>query len=117
MDEVLEKKRRVSPWIIIILGFAAVILAGTVLLMLPISSGDGRSAPFGDSCQGTALFGRVVLVQAKADDLPHALIVVRLDGADDVVQTWLSFPGSSISQARQGAPSQPPRFRGAAERK
>ena len=49
MDEVLEKKRRVSPWIIIILGFAAVILAGTVLLMLPISSGDGRSASFGDS--------------------------------------------------------------------
>ena len=37
MDEVLEKKRRVSPWIIIILGFSSVILAGTVLLMLPIS--------------------------------------------------------------------------------
>ena len=49
MDEVLEKKRRVSPWIIIILGFAAVILFGTILLMLPISSRDGRVASLGDS--------------------------------------------------------------------
>ncbi len=49
MDDMFEKRRRISPWIVIILGFAGVILIGTVLLMLPISSRDGRWAPFGDS--------------------------------------------------------------------
>lgn len=49
MDEAPEKKRRVSPWIIIVLGFAAVILAGTALLMLPVSSRTGKSVPFGDA--------------------------------------------------------------------
>ncbi|MBR3382718.1 MAG: Trk family potassium uptake protein [Clostridia bacterium] len=49
MDEAPEKKRRVSPWIIIVLGFAAVILAGTALLMLPVSSRTGKPVPFGDA--------------------------------------------------------------------
>lgn len=39
-------KRRLSPFQIIILGFASVILAGALLLMLPISSSDGSVTPF-----------------------------------------------------------------------
>ncbi|MBR6428312.1 MAG: Trk family potassium uptake protein [Clostridia bacterium] len=49
MEEAFEKKRRISPWIIIILGFSAVILAGTLLLILPFSSRTGKSVPFGDA--------------------------------------------------------------------
>ena len=47
-DEGFKKKRILSPWILIIAGFAAVILLGTVLLMLPISS-KGKPAPFSDA--------------------------------------------------------------------
>lgn len=49
MDEVFEKKRRISPWIIIVLGFSAVILVGTALLMLPFASRTGKAVPFGDA--------------------------------------------------------------------
>ncbi len=49
MDEAPEKKLKVSPWIIIILGFAALILVGTVLLMLPVSSRTGKAVPFFDA--------------------------------------------------------------------
>ena len=49
MEEEFGKKRRISPWIIIILGFSAVILAGTLLLMLPFSSREGRAASFGEA--------------------------------------------------------------------
>ena len=42
-------KRKISPWIIIILGFASLILIGTALLLLPISSRSGHSAPFSDA--------------------------------------------------------------------
>lgn len=48
-----KTKRRfsLSSFQLIILGFAALILVGALLLMLPISSAEGRATPF-----GTALF-------------------------------------------------------------
>lgn len=49
MDAKLGKKQIISPSVLIIAGFAALILIGTGLLMLPISSRDGRSAPLGDA--------------------------------------------------------------------
>ena len=49
MGERLPKKNRVSPWVLIISGFAALILIGTVLLMLPFSSRDGHAASLGDA--------------------------------------------------------------------
>ena len=38
-----------TPFRIIILGFAGIILFGTLILMLPISSSDGVSTPFGEA--------------------------------------------------------------------
>lgn len=43
-----KKKRILSPWILIIAGFASVIILGTALLMLPISS-KGAPARFSDA--------------------------------------------------------------------
>ena len=45
-EEVTYRKRRLSSFQIIILGFAGVILLGALLLMLPISTTDRCAAPF-----------------------------------------------------------------------
>lgn len=45
-DVFIRKKRKLSSFQTIILGFAGVILAGALLLMLPISSNSGRVTPF-----------------------------------------------------------------------
>ena len=44
-----RQNRRLTTFQSIILGFAGVILIGTVLLMLPVSSQSGTAAPFGDA--------------------------------------------------------------------
>lgn len=44
-----NSRKHISSFQIIILGFLAVILAGTFLLMLPISSASGVSTPFSDA--------------------------------------------------------------------
>ena len=44
-----RQNRRLTTFQSIILGFAGVILAGTVLLMLPVSSKSGTAATFGDA--------------------------------------------------------------------
>ena len=49
MGKSYRKKQRISPWILIILGFAAVIMIGTALLMLPFSSHGEHAASFGDA--------------------------------------------------------------------
>lgn len=46
MTAVLNKKRHFTSFQLIILGFSAVILVGTILLMLPISSADAFVTPF-----------------------------------------------------------------------
>ena len=43
-------KKRLGTTQIIVLGFLIIILAGTLLLMLPISGADGKSTNFIDSC-------------------------------------------------------------------
>lgn len=43
------KKKRISSFRIIILGFSAVILLGSLLLMLPFSSQSGQITPFSDA--------------------------------------------------------------------
>ena len=45
-EEVVCRKRRLSPFQIIILGFAGVILLGALLLMLPLSTTAGCVTPF-----------------------------------------------------------------------
>ena len=46
MADLLHKKRRMTPFQFIIFGFAGVILAGTLILMLPISSKNAMVTPF-----------------------------------------------------------------------
>ena len=46
MANLLHKKRRMTPFRFIILGFAGVILAGALILMLPISSKNAMVTPF-----------------------------------------------------------------------
>ena len=41
--------RRISSFQTIVVGFALIILAGTLLLMLPIATVNGISAPFKDA--------------------------------------------------------------------
>lgn len=49
MGNLLRKKRRLSSFQIIILGFACLILIGAFLLMLPVSSRSGAVTPFNEA--------------------------------------------------------------------
>ncbi len=49
MNKFKKLRRRLSTFQIIIIGFAAVILLGSVLLMLPVSSKGGKITPFSDA--------------------------------------------------------------------
>ena len=49
MDTAIKKKRRLSPSLIIILGFLGAVLIGTVLLMLPVSSRSGSMTSVSDA--------------------------------------------------------------------
>ncbi|MBO4688311.1 MAG: Trk family potassium uptake protein [Clostridiales bacterium] len=46
MEHIARKKKRMTPFQTIILGFAAVVLVGALFLMLPISSAEGHYTPF-----------------------------------------------------------------------
>ena len=46
MSEVVHRKKRLSSFKLIVLGFAAVIFVGALLLMLPVSSVSGTQTPF-----------------------------------------------------------------------
>lgn len=48
-EELIYRKRRLSSFQIIILGFAGVILLGALLLMLPISTTGGNVTPFNET--------------------------------------------------------------------
>ena len=49
-EEIIRRKRRLSSFQIIILGFAGVILIGALLLMLPISTTGGNVTPSMKRC-------------------------------------------------------------------
>lgn len=49
MGEFFQAKRQLTPFQLIIIGFSAVILLGTVLLMLPLSSHGGQATAFSDA--------------------------------------------------------------------
>ena len=48
-EEIIRRKRRLSSFQIIILGFAGVMLLGALLLMLPISTTGGNVTPFNET--------------------------------------------------------------------
>ena len=49
MGDAIRRRTVLSPSFIIIAGFLAAVLVGTVLLMLPISSGSGRATPVNEA--------------------------------------------------------------------
>ena len=49
MGAFIRDKKRITSFQIIILGFSGVILLGTLILMLPFSSREGRVTPFLDA--------------------------------------------------------------------
>ncbi len=49
MDKLKKLRRKLSTFQIIIAGFAGVILLGSLILMLPVSSRSGEVTPFGDA--------------------------------------------------------------------
>lgn len=49
MNEMLQKRRHLSSFQIIILGFAAIILLGALVLMLPVSAQAGEVTPFSEA--------------------------------------------------------------------
>ena len=49
MPENFHRKKHLTSFQMIILGFAGVILLGTLLLMLPVSSADGIVTPFDEA--------------------------------------------------------------------
>ena len=49
MGVILLRKKKLTSFQVIILGFFGVIIIGTLLLMLPLSSRDGRMTPFLDA--------------------------------------------------------------------
>ena len=79
MDKPLSHKWRLTPFQTIILGFAGVILVGTILLMLPVSSTSGTATPFKD-----ALFTATSAVCVTG-------LVVR-----DTASCWSSFGQAMI---------------------
>ena len=62
MQENFHRKKHLTSFQMIILGFAGVILLGTLLLMLPVSSADGIVTPFDE-----ALFTSTSAVQHYAE--------------------------------------------------
>ena len=46
MSKDIHKKKHLSSFQLIILGFASVILLGAIILMLPVSSAEGVITPF-----------------------------------------------------------------------
>ena len=53
MSEVVHRKKRLSSFKLIVLGFAAVIFVGALLLMLPVSSVSGTQTPFHEALYRT----------------------------------------------------------------
>ena len=49
MSKTIPMSRRITPFQLIIMGFAGVILLGSLVLMLPLSSRSGTVIPFGDA--------------------------------------------------------------------
>ncbi len=49
MSKDIHKKKHLSSFQLIILGFASVILLGAIILMLPVSSADGIVTPFDEA--------------------------------------------------------------------
>ena len=76
------KNRKISPFQVIVTGFLAVILTGTLLLMIPAASADGKSAGFFDALftatSATCVTGLVVRDTATGWSAGGKIIILCL---------------------------------------
>ncbi len=92
-----KQKRKLNPFQFMILGFAAVILVGALLLMLPIASRDGNVTPFNEtlftSTSAVCVTGLVVQDTATYwSAFGQALILILIQiGGLGVVTVTASF--------------------------
>lgn len=97
MSNLLNTKRRMTPFQIIIFGFAGVILMGALLLMLPISSKSGAITPFHEalftSTSAVCVTGLVVQDTASYWSMFGQLIILTLIqiGGLGVITVAVSF--------------------------
>lgn len=97
MAELLHKKKHITTFQIIILGFAGVILLGALLLMLPISSRSGSATPFNEalftSTSAVCVTGLIVQDTATYwSSFGQAVIIVLIQiGGLGVVTVAASF--------------------------
>ena len=100
-----KKQRMMSSFRIIIISFFCLIMAGTLLLMLPIASRDGRVTPFSD-CMFTAVSATCVTGLVVRDTATHwsffgqavilSLIQIGGMGVVTIGLTILRFSGRKI---------------------
>ncbi len=89
MPEKLYKKKHLTSFQLIILGFAGVILLGTVLLMLPFSSLKGVPTPFHE-----ALFtatSAVCVTGLVVKDTGRLLVPGRTDNYSCTYTNWRTW--------------------------
>ena len=96
-----QLQRRLTSSQIIILGFAAVILLGSLLLMLPVSAADGRGVPFGDAlftaASAVCVTGLVIRDTAACWSLfgqAVILVLIQIGGMGVVTVTLAIFAAS-----------------------
>lgn len=106
MAENIKNKKKLSPFQIIILGFAGVILLGTLLLMLPISARNGEATSFGDALftatSAVCVTGLVVQDTATHwSDFGHAILLIMIQigglGVITVGALFAMLSGRNIS--------------------
>ena len=69
MLEIIHRKKRLSSFKLIALGFAGVIVLGALILMLPFSSNTGSVTPFHEAPPLFALRGLLCRIQAAIGPL------------------------------------------------
>lgn len=110
MTDMIKKRKRLNPFQIIILGFAGVILAGSLLLMLPISTRSRVVTPFNEAAftatSAVCVTGLVVQDTAtywSAFGQAIILLLIQIGGLGVVTVTasFALFSGRNISLAQR----------------
>ena len=95
-EEIIRRKRRLSSFQIIILGFAGVILLGALLLMLPISTTGGNVTPFNETLftatSAVCVTGLVVQDTGSYWSTFGQEMCIR----DSSISTWLLLVGQTM---------------------
>ena len=108
MQENFHRKKHLTSFQMIILGFAGVILLGTLLLMLPVSSADGIVTPFDEalftSTSAVCVTGLVVQDTGSywsGFGQTVILILIQIGGSDSCCRCIYAFRKKNISYAAQ----------------